>query len=155
MTGEIESRIAKLGFALPRATKPVANYVPYVITGNLVVISGQITVGAGGIEYVGKLGADFDVETGRKAAQLCALNVLAQLKAACEGDLDRVARCVRIGGFVNATPDFKDHPAVVNGASDLIAEVFGARGQHARSAFGVSSLPFGVAVEVEAMFEIT
>lgn len=153
--GEIDSRIAKLGLALPPATKPVANYVPYVITGNLVVISGQITMGANGPEHVGKLGAGLDVAAGKMAARQCALNVLAQLKAALDGDLDRVHRCVRIGGFVNATPDFIDHPAVVNGASDLIAEVFGARGQHARSAFGVSSLPFGVAVEIEAMFEIT
>lgn len=155
MAGEIENTIARLGLALPPTPKPVANYVPYVVTGSLVFISGQITTGPNGLEYVGRVGEDFDVATGQKAARLCALNLIAQLKAACDGDLDRVKRCVRLGGFINAIPGFKDHSAIMNGASDLIAEVFGERGRHARTSLGVASLPFGVAVEVEALFEIT
>ncbi len=154
MAGSIEATLSQLGLALPPAAKPVANYVPYVITGNLVFISGQITAGPNGFEYIGKIGEDFDVETGKKAARLCVLNVLAQLKAACDGDLDRVTRCVRLGGFINAVPQFKDHASIVNGASDLIADVFGERGRHARTSIGVASLPFGVAVEIEALFEI-
>src|SRR5262245_34372192 len=154
MAGEIENKLSELGLVLPPTVKPVANYVPYVVTGPLVFISGQVTMGTNGIEYVGKVGAEYDVETGQKAARLCALNVLAQLKAACDGNLDRVRRCVRLGGFINSTPDFKDHSLIVNGASDLIAAVFGERGRHARTSIGVASLPFGVAVEVEALFEI-
>lgn len=154
MAGEIESTIARLGLVLPPTPKPVANYVPFVVTGPLVFISGQITVGPNGLEYIGRVGEDFDIPTAQKAARLCTLNVIAQLRAACDSDLDRVKRCVRLGGFINAIPEFKDHSAVVNGASDLIAEVFGERGRHARTSLGVASLPFGVAVEIEALFEI-
>lgn len=126
-----------------------------MITGNLVVISGQITMDSGELKYVGKLGDDISVEEGYEAARLCAVNLLAQLQVACNGDLDRVKRVVRLGGFVNCTDDFTDHPKVINGASDLMAEVFGDEiGPHARAAVGASSLPLGVAAEVEGMFEI-
>jgi len=128
--------------------------VPYTVSGNLVVVSGQISVRGGKAEYVGKLGASISVTEGQQAAKLCALNILAHLKNACGGDLDRVKRVLRVGGFVNCTPDFTDMPQVVNGASDLMVEVFGDAGKHARAAVGVASLPLGVAVEVEAMVEL-
>lgn len=155
MSGKIDARLKELGIELPQATAPVANYVPYTVAGNLVVVSGQVTLWGGKVEYVGKLGREIGVEDGQKAARLCALNILTHLKTACGGDLDRVKRVVRIGGFVNCTPDFTDQPQVVNGASNLMVEVFGDAGRHARAAVGVASLPLGVAVEVEAMFEIT
>jgi len=153
MAGKIESRLAELGVALPKAAAPVANYVPWVITGKLLFIAGQVTLVDGKAQYVGQLGREFGVEDGAKAARLCAINILAQVKAAT-GELDRVARCVKLTGFVNATPDFKDHPKVVNGASDLMVEAFGESGRHARAAVGVSGLPLGVAVEVDAVFEL-
>lgn len=154
MAGIVEKRLKELGIALPVAAAPVANYVPFVVAGNLVFISGQVTLVDGKPQYVGQVGKDFGVEDGAKAARLCALNVLAQLKAACGGDLDKVQRCVRLTGFVNATPDFKDHPKVVNGASDLMVEVLGDKGRHSRAAVGVSGLPLGVAVEVDGIFQI-
>jgi enamine deaminase RidA (YjgF/YER057c/UK114 family) len=154
MSGKIESRLKELGLTLPAATTPAANYVPTVRTGNLVFVAGQVTLNNGKLEYVGKLGREFGVEDGQKAARLCALNIIAHLKNACDGDLDRVRRCVRVGGFVNAVPEFGDHPKVINGASDLFVQVFGEAGKHARAAVGVGSLPFGVAVEVEAVFEV-
>lgn len=154
MTGRIDHRLAELGIVLPTPKSPVANYLPFVVSANLAYISGQITMGPSGLEFVGKLGRDLDVEAGQRAARLCALNVLAQLKAACGGDLDRVVRCVRLGGFVNATPDFTDHPAVINGASTLMVDVLGDAGRHARAAVGAGSLPLGVAVELDAIFEI-
>ena len=154
MTGQIDARLAELGITLPTPAAPVASYVPFVRTGNLVIVSGQVTLDAGELRFVGKLGDDLGVEEGYQAARLCAVNLLAQVRAACDGDLDRVRRVVRLGGFVNATPDFKDHPKVVNGASDLMQEVFGDAGQHARAAVGCVSLPLGVAVEVEGMFEV-
>jgi enamine deaminase RidA (YjgF/YER057c/UK114 family) len=150
----IEARLAELGITLPEPAAPVANYVGYVVTGNLVFISGQVTFGRDGLEYQGKVGAEFTVEDGAAAARLCAINLLAQLKAACGGDLERVRRCVKLGGFVNAVPEFADHPKVVNGASDLMVEVLGDRGRHARFAVGAGSLPLNVAVEVDAVFEI-
>ncbi|MGH6719289.1 MAG: RidA family protein [Alphaproteobacteria bacterium] len=153
MAGRIESRLAELGVVLPKAAAPVANYVPWVITGRLVFIAGQVTLVDGKPQYVGQLGREFGVEDGARAARLCAINILAQVKAAA-GDLDRVARCVKLTGFVNATPDFRDHPKVVNGASDLMVEVFGDSGRHARAAVGVAGLPLGVAVEVDAVFEL-
>ncbi|HVV26744.1 MAG TPA: RidA family protein [Rhizomicrobium sp.] len=149
-----ESRLKKLGVTLPAPPVPVASYVPYTVSGNLVFISGQIPVLDGALKHVGKLGADMPLEEGQEAAQLCAINVLAQLKAACRGDLDRVSRCLKLGVFVNATPEYGQHPEVANGASDLIAAVFGESGKHARAAVGVGSLPRGVAVEVDAIFEI-
>lgn len=153
MAGRIDARLAELGIAVPAAATPVANYVGYTITGNLVFISGQLPVEAGTFRFIGKLGAELDVEQGQAAARLCGINVLAQLKAACGGDLDRVVRCVKLTGFVNSTPDFTDQPKVVNGVSDLMVEVFGDRGRHARAAVGTGALPLGVGVEVEAVFE--
>lgn len=153
MTGKIESRLAELGLQLPEAPAPAGNYVPYVISGNLVFVSGQVPKADGGL-IVGKLGADMNIEQGQAAARLCALHLLGQVKAACGGDLDRLERVVRLGGFVNATPDFGDHPAVINGASDLLGQVLGEAGRHARAAVGSASLPFGVAVEIEGIFQI-
>ncbi|MEG3617600.1 RidA family protein [Magnetovibrio sp. PR-2] len=150
----IDARLAELGLSLPEAAAPAANYVPYVQTGNLVVVSGQITLENGTLQYVGRVGQDFTTEEAYEAAKLCGLNLIAQVKAACGGDLDRVKRVVRLGGFVNCTNEFTDQPKVINGASDLMAEVFGDKGKHARAAVGVNTLPLGVAVEVEGMFEI-
>ena len=143
-----------MGQTVPDAPAPAANYVPYVIVGDMVYVSGQIAKGDDGL-IIGKLGDDMDVAGGQAAAQVCALNLIAQLKAACGGDLDRLKRVVKLGGFVNSTPDFTDHPAVINGASDFVGEVFGEAGAHARAAVGCSSLPFGVAVEVEGIFQIS
>jgi enamine deaminase RidA (YjgF/YER057c/UK114 family) len=154
MSGKIEARLKELGIELPAATAPIANYVPFTRAGNIVVVSGQVSVRNGKPEYVGKLGAGVTIADGQQAAKLCALNILAHLRTACGGDLDKVARVLRLGGFVNCTPEFTDMPQVVNGASDLMVQVFGDAGKHARAAVGVSSLPLGVAVEVEAMFEI-
>ena len=154
MAGAIDTRLQELGIELPEAAAPAANYVPYVVSGNQVFVAGQITIHDGEIQYVGKLGRDYGVEEGQAAARLCALNIVAQVKAACGGDLDRVVRCIRLGGFVNSTADFTDQPEVVNGASNLMVEVFGDKGKHARAAVSAASLPRGVAVEVDAVFEI-
>lgn len=154
MGGRIEARLTELGLTLPAPAAPVASYVPYVVAGTFVFISGQLPMDRNGPTFLGKLGDTLTVEDGRAAARLCALNVLAQLKAACAGDLDRVRACVKLGGFVNATPAFSEHPQVVNGASDLIVQVFGEGGRHARFAVGASSLPFEVAVELDAIFEL-
>ncbi|MDZ4866663.1 MAG: RidA family protein [Alphaproteobacteria bacterium] len=154
MTGRVDARLKELDITLPKALAPVANYVPFAITGNLVFISGQVTMGPNGLEYVGVVGKDFTTEQGQAAARMCALNVIAQLREACGGDLDRVKRCVKVTGFVNAIPGFAQHPEVVNGASDLFGQVFGDAGKHARAAVGAGSLPRNVAVEVEAIFEI-
>ena len=154
MSGAVEARLRQLGIELPQPSAPVANYVPYAICGNLVFIAGQICQWNGQLRHVGKLGGGISLAEGRAAARLCALNILAHVKAACGGDLDRVRHVVRLGGFVNCTPDFTDMPQVVNGASDLMVEVFGDDGRHARAAVGSNSLPAGVAVEVEAIFEI-
>jgi enamine deaminase RidA (YjgF/YER057c/UK114 family) len=154
MSGKIEARLKELGLELPAATAPIANYVPFTRSGSLVVVSGQVSVRDGKPEFVGKLGREISVAEGQQAARLCALNILAHAKTACDGDLDRVKRVLRLGGFVNCTPEFTQMPQVVNGASDLMVELFGDAGKHARAAVGVASLPLGVAVEVEAMFEI-
>jgi enamine deaminase RidA (YjgF/YER057c/UK114 family) len=154
MSSTIEKRLSELGIALPPAGAPAGNYVPFVVVGNLVFLSGQVAREAGKMKYVGKVGKDLSVEQGAEAARLCATNLLAQLKAACGGDLDRVERCVRVSGFVNSAPDFLEHPKVINGASDLLVEVFGERGQHARTAVGVAALPLDSAVEVEAIFQL-
>ena len=153
MAGRIESRLKELGIVLPTPPAPVASYVPTAASGNLVFVSGQITSTAEGLKYVGVVGRDLSVEDGKAAARLCAVNLVAQIKAAC-GDLDRVKRCVKITVFVNAAPDFTQHPEVANGASDLLVEIFGEAGKHARAALGAGSLPRGVACEVEALFEI-
>ncbi len=151
---QVAKKIQDLNLEIPAAAKPAANYVPYIISGNQVIISGQIPFVNGSVEdQVGKLGDNFSIEQGKAVAKICAINVISQLRDACNGNLDK-AKCVRLGVFVNSTPDFTQHPAVANGASDLIAEVFGERGKHARAAVGVAALPFGVAVEVEAIFEI-
>ncbi|MBL8697716.1 MAG: RidA family protein [Alphaproteobacteria bacterium] len=156
MAGQIDARLKELGINVPSPAAPAANYVPFVRTGNLVFTAGQVTFNAAGkLDFVGKLGRDFGIEEGYQAARLCAINVLAALRSACGGDLDRVVRCVKVVGFVNATPDFADHPKVINGASDLIVSVFGDKGKHARSAVGMGSLPLGVATEVEGVFEIS
>lgn len=154
MAGTIDAQLAELGITLPPANKPAGNYVPWSISGDLVFISGQIPMTDGKPSHQGKLGAGFSLDDGADAARVCALAVLAQLKDAVDGDLDRVTRCVRIGGFVNSAPDFTDQPKVINGASDLIVAIFGDAGRHARAAVGVAQLPAGVAVEVEAIFEI-
>jgi enamine deaminase RidA (YjgF/YER057c/UK114 family) len=153
MTGRIESRLKELGITLPAPPAPVASYVPYVQSGNRIVFSGQIPMTAEGLKFVGVVGGDLTVEEGQAAARLCAINLLAQVKAAA-GDLDRVSRCVRLGVFVNAAPGFTQHPEVANGASDLMVAAFGDAGRHARSAVGAGSLPRGIAVEIEAEFEI-
>jgi len=149
-----EDRLKSLGIELPVPPAPVAAYVPFVKAGNLVFISGQITLGPKGIMHVGKLGENISVDEGKEAAKLCAINLLAQLKAACGGDLGRVKACVKLGVFVNTTPDFTQHPEVGNGASELIVAVLGDAGKHARAATGAASLPRGVCVEVDGIFEI-
>jgi enamine deaminase RidA (YjgF/YER057c/UK114 family) len=154
MSGTIDARLRQLGIELPEPGVPLANYVPFAVSGNLVFIAGQLCLWNGERRFVGKLGAGISIADGQQAARLCALNILAHLRAACGDDLDRVRRCLRLGGFVNCTPEFTDMPQVVNGASDLMVEVFGDQGRHARAAVGVSSLPAGVAVEVEGTFEI-
>jgi enamine deaminase RidA (YjgF/YER057c/UK114 family) len=155
MPGRIEARLADLTIELPSAAPPAANYVPYVQSGSLIFVAGQICQWNGERRYLGKLGREFDVEQGQLAARLCGLNILAHLRQALHGDLDRVTRCVRLGGFVNCTPEFTDQPLVVNGASNLMVEVFHDMGKHARAAVGVNALPGGVAVEVDAIFEVT
>jgi enamine deaminase RidA (YjgF/YER057c/UK114 family) len=152
--GKIENRLAEMNITLPKPAVPVANYVPYVITGNLVFISGQVTLEDGEVKYIGKVGADLTVDDGIAAARLCGINILAQLKAACGGDLDRVVQCVKLGGFVNATTDFSQHPQIINGCSDLMVDALGDKGKHARFALGAGSLPLNVAVEIDAVFEI-
>lgn len=153
MSSNYEQKLSALGIVLSDAPAPAANYVPFVQVGNLIYVSGQISMGSDGM-VKGKLGGDFSVEAGQKAAQLCAVNLISQLRSACGGDLDNLKRVVKLNGFVNSTQDFTDHPAVINGASDLMVEVFGDAGKHARAAVGCSSLPFGVAVEIEGIFEI-
>jgi enamine deaminase RidA (YjgF/YER057c/UK114 family) len=152
----VENKLAELGVTLPTPAAPVANYVPFVRTGNLVVISGQICYGPDGKlsdAHKGKLGAEVSPQAGQEAARLCAINVLAQLKSAV-GDLDKVVRCVRLGGFINAMPSFAALPGIMNGASDLMVAVLGDKGRHARTTVGVAELPLDAAVEVEAIFEV-
>lgn len=150
----IESRLQELGLVLPNPSSALATYVPFVKTGSWVFISGQLPLRNGALEYTGKLGRDFFTEEGKKAAQLCALNILAHLKKACEGDWNRVVGCVRLGGFIHSIGEFYNQSEVMNGASDLMVAVFGEKGQHARAAVGVNALPLGAAVEIEALFEV-
>ncbi|MDR6289343.1 MULTISPECIES: RidA family protein [Inquilinus] len=154
MAGSIEARLKEKGVTLPNVAAPAANYVPYVISGNTLYISGQVPFVEGKISHTGKLGAEFGIDEGYACARICGINILAAAKAALGGDLDRIARVVKLGGFVNSTPDFTDQPKVINGASDLMAEAFGDAGKHARAAVGVAQLPLGCAVEVDAIFEI-
>ena len=154
MTGTVERKIESLGITLPTPAKPVANYVPFVRTGNLIVVSGQVCFGSDGqLAAKGQLGAGVSVEAGQAAARACGVNLLAQLKGAL-GDLDKVVRVVRLGGFISSAPGFTEGPKVMNGASDLMVEVFGDKGRHARTTVGVSALPSDAAVEVEGMFEV-
>ncbi|WP_372893542.1 RidA family protein [Rhodosalinus sp.] len=148
------ARLKDLGIDLPEASAPAANYVPYVEAGGLLYVSGQISMDAEGKLITGKLGADLDTAAGAEAAKRCALMLLAQVRAACGGDLDRMTRVVKLTGFVNSTPDFTEQPKVVNGASDFLVEALGEAGRHARSAVSAGSLPLGVAVEIEGIFEI-
>jgi enamine deaminase RidA (YjgF/YER057c/UK114 family) len=150
----IEQRLADRGLELPDAPAPAANYVPYTISGKLLFVAGQLPFRQGEVAISGRVGDDVSLEQARDAARICALNLLAQAKAACGGDLSRLARCLKLGGFVSCGPSFTEHPAVINGASDLMVEAMGEAGQHARFAVGCASLPRGAAVEVEAIFEL-
>ncbi len=154
MAGQVEARLAELGITLPEAPAPVANYIGFNLVGSLLVVSGQIPLVAGKIAVTGKLGAGVSIEDGQRAARICFVNLLAQVKAAAGGDLDRVKRVVRLGGFIAAPAEFTQHAQVMNGASDLAVAVFGDKGRHARTTIGVPSLPGDAAVEVEGMFEI-
>lgn len=149
----IIDRLSEMGVTLPDAPAPAANYVPFTRVDNTIYVSGQISAGPDGM-ITGKLGADMDVEAGAAAAKACAISLLAQLRAACDGDIERLVQVVKLVGFVNSTPDFTDQPKVINGCSDFMAEALGDRGRHARSAVSAASLPFGVAVEIEGIFEI-
>ncbi|MBU6140514.1 MAG: RidA family protein [Proteobacteria bacterium] len=151
---KIEENLKALNITLPAPLAPVANYVGFVKSGNQVFVSGQLPIENGEVKFVGKVGSKVSPEDAKKAARLCAINLLAQVTMACDGDLQRVVRCVKLGVFVNADADFTDHPSVANGASDLMVEVLGDAGKHARAAVGSGSLPRGVAVEVDAIFEI-
>ncbi|MDG1281777.1 MAG: RidA family protein [Pseudorhodobacter sp.] len=149
----IDARLAELGVTLPDAPAPAANYVPFVVTGNIVHVSGQISQNEAGM-IKGKLGADMATEAGAEAAKRCAISLLAQVKKACGGDLSKLVRVIKLTGFVNSTPEFLDQPKVINGASDFMVAALGDAGRHARSAVSAASLPFGVAVEIEGIFEI-
>jgi enamine deaminase RidA (YjgF/YER057c/UK114 family) len=155
MAGTVEARLKELGITLTEPAKPIANYVPFVRTGNLLTVSGQLCFdGAGKLVATGQLGGGVSIEDGQKAARACAISLLNQVKAAV-GDLDKVTRVIRLGGFINSTPAFGDGPNVMNGASDLMVAAFGDKGKHARSTVGVAALPAGAAVEVEGTFEVS
>jgi enamine deaminase RidA (YjgF/YER057c/UK114 family) len=154
MAGIIDARLAELGIELPEAAAPAANYIPYVVTGKLIMVSGQIPMSGGKIKGIGKVGRDVTTADAAEIAQTCALNLIAQAKAACGGDLDKIARVVKLGGFVNCVDDYTEQPEVVNGASNLMVDVFGDAGHHSRFAVGTNALPRGVAVEVEGIFEL-
>ena len=154
MSGKFETKLNELGITLPEAPAPAANYVPYVVVGDMVYVSGQISVGPDGL-IKGKLGENMSTEDGAAAARVCAINLLAQIKAACGGDLDRLVKVVKLTGFVNSTADYTEQPQVVNGASDLMANALGDAGKHARAAVSAAALPLGVAVEVEGIFQIS
>jgi len=154
MADQIEARLKELGIELPEAASPAANYIPFVVTEKLVFISGQITLLNGKIIHQGRIGDGLTVDDGYQAARLCGLNLLAQLKVAAGGDLDNVSRVVKLGGFVNSVPTFTDQPEVINGASDLMVEVFGDSGKHARFAVSAGALPRNVSVEIDGVFEL-
>ncbi|MEP3244790.1 MAG: RidA family protein [Sneathiella sp.] len=155
MAGQIDTHLEKLGITLPEGAAPAANYIPYTVTGDLVFVSGQVPFVDGKITYQGKVGEDYSVEEAADCARICALNILSQVKAACGGDLDRVVQVVKLGGFVNCVDGFAAQPTVINGASDLMVEVFGDKGRHARFAVGTNALPLNVAVEIDAVFQIS
>ena len=150
----VDARLSALAIELPRVPIPIANFVPFRRCGNLVFLAGQVCEWNGVVRYVGRIGVDYDLADGQQAARVCALNLVAALKAACGGTLDGVTACIRLGGFVNCSPQFNDIPQVINGASDLIHELFGANGSHARTAVGVANLPRGAAVEVDGIFAL-
>ncbi len=154
MTQTIEARLADRGIALPQAAAPAANYLPYTKSGNLLFISGQLPMVEGKVAHTGHLGRNVDVETGQKAAEICAINILSQAKSALDGDLERIVGLIKIQGFVASTADFTEQHLVVNGASNLLAEVLGERGKHARAAVGMVSLPMGASVEIDAIIEV-
>jgi len=154
MAGQIDARLKELGIEIPAVAKPAAAYVPGVRTGNLIFVSGQVPFVNGELTFKGKVGAEFTVEQGQECARVCALNAIAVAKDMLGDDLDRVTRVVKLGGFVNCPADFEQHPMVINGASNVVGEIFGDKGAHSRFAVGVGSLPFNVAVEVEAVFEV-
>ena len=154
MTDSIAANLSNLGVTLPQPPKPVASYVGFIRQGDLVFVSGQLPMVEGKLKLTGLLGAGVSVEEAADAARICAINILAQINVACEGDLERVVQCVKLGGFVASTPDFTDHPTVINGASDFMGEALGARGVHARAAVGVAALPLNASVEIEAIFAI-
>jgi len=153
MPGTVEEKLRQLGITLPPAPAPAANYAPYAMSGGLLFVAGQLPKDDSGLQFAGKLGGGVSIEDGQRAARLCGLNILAQAKAAL-GDLDRIALCLRLNGFVNSTPDFTDQPTVINGASDLIGEVLGEAGVHSRIAVSCASLPMGAAVEIDAVFAV-
>lgn len=150
---EIEARLSKLGVTLPEVSAPAANYMPYVVVGDMVYVSGNISMNEDGL-ILGKVGQDLTTEEGAAAAKTCAIGLLAALKSACNGDIDRLVRVVKLVGFVNSTPDYTEQPKVINGASDFFVEALGDKGRHARSAVSAGALPLGVAVEIEAIFQI-
>lgn len=154
MSDAIEGRLKELGIVLPQAAAPAANYVPYVISGNLLYLSGQLPMENGKLGVTGHLGKDVDVAGGQRAAELCAVNILAQAKAALGGDLGRIKRLIKLNGFVASTPDFVEQHLVINGASNLLANVLGDAGKHARAAVGMAALPLNAAVEIDAIMEI-
>lgn len=150
----IEARLKELKIDLPAPKPPAANYVPFVKTGSILLISGQLPLLNGEVHYKGKIGQEFSLKEGQEAARLCCLQIIAQVKEACEGDLNRVHQCLRLGGFINSAKDFMDHHKVMNGASDLMIAIFGEKGQHVRVAMGAAALPLNAAVEIEALFEM-
>lgn len=151
---DIETKLADRGLSLPNAPAPAANYIPFVVTGKLIFVSGQISIAADGALITGKVGADLDTAAGARAAERCALGLLAQAKAACGGDFSKLKRVVKLTGFVNSTPTFSEQPKVINGASDLLVAVMGDAGRHSRSAVSAGALPLNVAVEIEGIFEL-
>lgn len=154
MTDTIEARMKSLGIKLPEVNPPAANYIPYIKTGNLVYVAGQTCKWNGVLQYIGKVGKEYNLEEGQQAARLCALNLILQIKNACEGHLDKVKQCIRLTIFVNATDDFSDHAKIADGASNLIVDIFGERGKHVRTSLGANSLPSQTTVEIDAIFEI-
>lgn len=150
----VASRLSTLGLVLPQAAAPLANYVPFVRSGSLISVSGQLPMLDGALAYTGKVGADVDLETAQAAAKLCGVNIIAQLNRALDGDLERVTRIIKLGGFVNCVDGYGDQPKVINAASDLMFDVFAEKGRHSRSAVGVSGLPFNAAVEIDALVEV-
>ncbi|WFS02249.1 RidA family protein [Rhizobium tumorigenes] len=154
MSDEINARLTQLGITLPQAAAPAANYIPYVISGNMLTISGQLPMENGKVAVTGHLGRNVDVATGQRAAELCAINILSQASAALGGDLGRIKRLIKLNGFVASVPEFGEQHLVINGASNLLATVLGEAGKHARAAVGMAALPFNAAVEIDAIMEI-